>query len=101
MPAGFLIIHRSRAIELAGNGVGDVGELLPLLLEVLGGGSGSVLLQPVGNLLDGVENLEKLSAIAFERFRRNFGKLTVCLSSSSILPPRPFSSLTWFFRLKA
>ena len=33
--------------------------------------------------------------------RRVKGELTVSLSSSSSLPPRPSSSLTWFFRLKA
>ena len=57
MPRGLVIlISRSRAIELAGDGVGHVGELLLLLLEVLGGGFGSVVLEPVCDLLNGVED---------------------------------------------
>lgn len=57
MPRGLVIlISRSRAIELAGDGVGHVGQLLLLLLEVLGGGFGSVVLEPVSDLLDGVQD---------------------------------------------
>lgn len=47
----------TRAVELAGDGVGDVGQLLLLLLKVLGRGSGSVLLEPLSSLLDGVNDL--------------------------------------------
>lgn len=46
-----------RLVELASDGVGNVGQLLLLLLEVLGGRSGSVLLEPVSGLLDGLQKL--------------------------------------------
>lgn len=52
-----------RAVELAGDGVGDVGQLLLLLLEVLGLRGGGVLLEPVAGLLDGVQNLLRLLAV--------------------------------------
>jgi hypothetical protein len=45
-------------VHLGGDGVGDVGQLLLLLLEVLSGGSASVLLEPVSGLLDSVKNLD-------------------------------------------
>lgn len=47
----------SRLVELASDGVGDVGQLLLLLLEVLSGRGGSVLLEPVSGLLDGLQKL--------------------------------------------
>ena len=45
------------AVELAGDGVGDVAELLLLLIEVLCEGSGCVVDKPVLSLLDSLENL--------------------------------------------
>jgi hypothetical protein len=44
----------SSAVKLGGDGVGDVGQLLELLVKVLRGGGGGVLLEPVLGLLDGV-----------------------------------------------
>ena len=52
-----VILGRStRAIQLAGDGVSHAGQLLLLLLEVLGGSSGGVVLEPVESLLDGVQD---------------------------------------------
>lgn len=51
-----VILLGGRAIQLAGDGVGHVGQLLLLLLEVLGGSSGSVVVEPVGHLLDGIQD---------------------------------------------
>lgn len=45
-------------VELAGDGIGDVGQLLLLLLKVLGGGSGTVLIEPLGSLFNSVEKLQ-------------------------------------------
>ena len=45
------------AIELAGNWVGDVAELLLLLVEVLCVCGSTVLVEPVLSLLDGFEKL--------------------------------------------
>lgn len=45
------------AVELARDGVGDVAELLLLLVEVLGVGGGTVGLEPLGGLFDGLEKL--------------------------------------------
>lgn len=56
----------SGAVKLAGDGVGDVGQLLLLLLEVLGFGGGSVLLEPLVGLLDGVQDLLKMLAVCSE-----------------------------------
>jgi hypothetical protein len=50
------------SIELAGNGVCYVRELLLLLLKVFRSCSGSVLLEPLGGLLDGVDKLKKMLA---------------------------------------
>lgn len=44
------------SVHLAGDWVSDVRELLLLLLELLGGGGSGVLLEPLGGLLDGVED---------------------------------------------
>ena len=44
-------------VHLGGDGVGDVGQLLLLLIEVLGGGVSAVLLEPLGSLLDSLEDL--------------------------------------------
>jgi hypothetical protein len=65
------VVHRlvvttsttSRLVELAGDGIGNVGQLLLLLLEVLGGRSSSVLLKPVSGLLDGLQKLVYVLAI--------------------------------------
>ena len=46
----------SRAIKLAGNWIRNIGQLLLLLLELLGGGGSGVLLEPLGGLLNGVED---------------------------------------------
>ena len=100
---GLIIIatwSTTRAVELASDGVCDVGQLLLLLLKVLGHSGGSVLLKPVASLLDSLENLICRLAVC-QHLESGVKKLTVSLSSSSILPPRPSSSLTWFFRLKA
>ena len=39
-------------VELAGDGIGNTGQLLLLLLEIFGGGGGRVLLEPVVRLFD-------------------------------------------------
>ena len=51
------------AVQLAGDGVGHVGQLLLLLLEVLSRGRGSVLLEPLGSLLDSVQDLVRKKKI--------------------------------------
>jgi hypothetical protein len=57
MSAGLILLIRwCRAIQLASDGVGHIGQLLLLLLKVLGGGSGGVVLQPVGHLLDSIQD---------------------------------------------
>lgn len=57
MSAGLLVLfRRGAAVQLAGDRVSNVRQLLLLLLKVLGGGSGSVVLEPVVDLLDGVQN---------------------------------------------
>jgi hypothetical protein len=43
------------SVKLGGDGVGDIAQLLLLLVEVLGNGGGSVLLKPVLGLLDSLE----------------------------------------------
>ena len=90
----------STLVHLGGDGVSDVGQLLLLLLEVLSGGVSAVLLEPLVGLLDSVEDLEYVSMFSLVILSM-MGKLTVSFSSSSILPPRPSSSLTWFLREKA
>jgi len=47
------------AIELACNWVGDIAELLLLLVKVLGGRGSTVLVKPVLSLLDGIQKLLK------------------------------------------
>lgn len=56
------LLTASALVHLGSNGVSDVGQLLLLLLEVLGVSLGAVLLKPLGGLLDGVENLLLLAA---------------------------------------
>ena len=63
-------------VKLAGDWVCDVGQLLLLLLEVLGSGRGSVLLDPVGGLLDGLEKLGCISFILLEWEKGN--SLSLC-----------------------
>jgi hypothetical protein len=48
-------------IQLAGDGVGDVAQLLLLLLEILGLSVLGVLLKPVGGFLDRFEKLDCVS----------------------------------------
>lgn len=61
--AGFVIVvghassTASAAVKLAGDGVGNVAELLLLLIEVLGGSIGGVVIEPVLGLLDSVKDL--------------------------------------------
>jgi hypothetical protein len=43
------------SVELGGDGVGDIAQLLLLLVKVLGDGGGGVLLEPVLSLLDSLE----------------------------------------------
>jgi hypothetical protein len=45
------------AVKLAGDGVCDIRELLLLFLEIFGGGSSGVLVEPVGGFLDSLEKL--------------------------------------------
>ena len=87
-------------IQFTRDGVGHVAELLLLLLKVLRRGRGAVFLKPFRGFLDGVKELEQLSVHVHGQVGI-VGPLTVSLSSSSILPPRPSSSLAWFFKLKA
>jgi len=87
-------------VKLAGDWVCDVGELLFLLFEIFRSCGGGVLVKPFGGLLDSVEKLRNVSAYS-NNLTRGYRVLTVSLSSSSILPPRPSSSLTWFLREKA
>lgn len=57
MSAGLLVLfRRGAAVQLAGDRVGNVRELLLLLLKVLGGSGGGVVLEPVVDLLDGVQD---------------------------------------------
>jgi hypothetical protein len=102
---GLVILRTTRStsssVELGGDGVCDVGQLLLLLFEVFSGGGGGVLFEPVGSFLDSFEDLFRIISMYSIQFRITERELTVSLSSSSILPPRPSSSLTWFFRLKA
>ena len=63
MVQGLIIALAARcttAVQLAGDRVRDVRQLLLLLLEVLGGGSSRVLFEPVSGLLDSVEDLNRL-----------------------------------------
>lgn len=51
-----LLTRSAARVHLRCDGVGDVGKLLLLLLEVLGAGLCTVLLEPLGSLLDSVED---------------------------------------------
>ena len=57
MSGVILSLGVTAAVQLAGNWVCDVRELLLLLLKVLRAGGTGVLLEPVGGLLDGLKNL--------------------------------------------
>ena len=64
MEVGALLLSTSVAlalVHLGRDGVGNVGELLLLLLKVLGGGLGAVLLEPLSGLLDSLEDLNSVS----------------------------------------
>lgn len=52
-----LILATSTLVHLGGDGVGDVGQLLLLLLKVLGAGVGAVLLKPLSSLLNSLKDL--------------------------------------------
>lgn len=56
---GLVLLTRTARtlVHLGSDGVRDVRQLLLLLLEILGGGLGAVLLEPVGSLLDGLKDL--------------------------------------------
>lgn len=54
---GLLAITAGTLVHLGGDGVSDVGQLLLLLLKVLGVGLGAVLLKPLSGLLDSLEDL--------------------------------------------
>ena len=74
---GLVIIATSAAgtalaVQLAGDGVRDVGELLLLLLKVLRRGRGRVLVEPLGRLLDGIQDLVKS---VFGSYRREWVNL--------------------------
>lgn len=45
------------SVHLGSNWVGDIGQLLPLLLKVLGRSLGTVLVKPLSGLLDGLSEL--------------------------------------------
>lgn len=51
------VLATSTLVHLGSDGVGDVGQLLLLLLKVLGGGVGAVLLEPLSSLLNSLKNL--------------------------------------------
>lgn len=52
-----IVLATSTLVHLGGDGVSDVGQLLLLLLKVLGGGVGAVLLEPLSSLLNSFKNL--------------------------------------------
>jgi hypothetical protein len=92
-----IIRHPARArpatVKLTRNRVRDIRQLLLLLLEVLGRSSLRVLLEPVGCFLDSFEDLLLISFM-FYLIYEGLEALTDSLSSSSIFPPKPSSSLT-------
>ena len=64
--AAGLIIHvvastSTSTIKLASDGVSHAGQLLALLLEVLHGGAGAVLIEPISGVFDGFKNLSNVS----------------------------------------
>jgi hypothetical protein len=52
-----IVLATSTLVHLGGDGVGNVGQLLLLLLKVLGGGVGAVLLEPLSSLLNSFKDL--------------------------------------------
>lgn len=56
-----ILLATSVLVHLGGDGVGDVGQLLLLLLEVLGGGVSAVLLEPLSSLLNSLKDLVQTS----------------------------------------
>jgi hypothetical protein len=67
-------------IQLAGDGVGDVAQLLLLLLEILGLSVLGVLLKPVGGFLDGFEKLDCVSKWLLERGRKSYSLLVILIN---------------------
>lgn len=63
MVQGLIIISTSAAprVELAGDGMCHVGQLLLLLLKILSRGRCAILLEPLSRLLDSVEKLDVMS----------------------------------------
>lgn len=57
------------AVHLGSDGVGDIGQLLLLFLKVLSGSLGTVLVKPLGGLLDGIQDLRKciVSKLLYKR----------------------------------
>ena len=51
----------SAAVQLTGDGIGDVAQLFLLFLKVLGGCCCGVLIKPIGGFLDGFQELVVLS----------------------------------------
>jgi hypothetical protein len=63
--------RRSTAVQLGGNGVGNVLDLLEFLLEVISGSRLTLRVDPIGGLLDGVQErlLVIVVQLATETFR--------------------------------
>ena len=51
----------SSRVQLAGDWIRDIAQLLLLLLEIRGHGRGGVLLEPVGGFFDGLQELFRKS----------------------------------------
>lgn len=73
------------AVKLAGDRVRDVGKLLLLLLEILGGCGGGVGVEPVGCLLNGLENLVNLSVKCFADYQNSLNLRSPCHRHQSFL----------------
>lgn len=52
-----LLAGGATSVHLGSDGVGDVGQLLLLLLKVLSASFSAVLVEPLSSLLDGIEDL--------------------------------------------
>lgn len=76
-------------VQLAGNWVCDVRELLLLLLEVLGVGGTGVLIEPVGGLLNGLKDLVnllvKLAVTDFKESTYSLLVIIINLASKTLL----------------
>ena len=71
------------SVELGGNGVGDVRQLLELLIKVLGGGLGSVRFEPVLSLLDSLE--ERLLVILLNLATETFVIVDLVLQAVGVV----------------